>query len=1214
MKRKTTKGKLLVAHRRMPVLFAMAFAVGGGLNAQTWTGEALPATSGEYYLYNKGGEKFLVGANSWGSQASLDAPGLLCTMALNDGKYSIQTFCGSSPKDFLGENGFIDAPKADFEFKDTNPDDGVNEFTIASKGKYLRLSKGTALAFDGTDANEDGAKWLLVSKEQRIKALENATKDNGVDASFYIVRPNFSRNHPGTPWTETHQGGSLSLYGPDQGEKSYNYCVEAYGNASFDVYQTLTGLKNGRYMLTCQGFYRAGGVGTEDQTPNAYIYANGSQAPLQCLTGEDAPKDYKGVAAAFNEGRYTGNSVEVIVSNGTLKIGVRKSASIESDWTCFDSFRLTYHGEVSDVEIFNATIADLLSSKERFEVIGATQIASRLNELYNEHKDSKDYLAAVEAISEVTAPADAVYDAALTLYTSLINAKALLQKVEEGTYALSDVAKTNFKTTIGTAESVLSTTAIEGMAEAAQASTTEVEDALKTAKAFIGLSYPLSTVKKLADQIGGLNNTEEYKKVEADLNAAELAYDDMMLDVAALNALCKDKMTPEFLGMASMDNPIDMTSFIANPNIFQNGETVEMPGGWTMVSKGSADNKNPTTAAHTDTELQGYSWSGNSANNIANIHYQQQIGGDAEGAVQLPDGLYELSAATFVGAGGQNIMLYASSDSVNFATEWFNADRSLYDAAREKMETTTVVKNVVVTGGQLYLGVKGVGVVGGSGKQWLADNFRLSYIGADALVAYRERLQTRLDEGVMWHDSLMVYGIDDSDYYGIALDPVDGYYQFLEVGTVEEITDAIDQMDEMNVAAKKVVDNYLAFNPMVITGNNLLDQLNSNQLYAQPKVKQEFVGVLEAAAEVAENMTWDNYLSEEITTQSETLKTAMTALMNSVSLCYPMGTAKELADQIGGLTDNQAYKDVMAFLSSDELDPIDVDMAVKALQDVCISAMTPEVLAKATVDNPFNMTTFVVNPNIYQDAVNDANEPINTKVNGWICEASVDNLSRTNANAGDTWLLCTSWSGHDGINIASHTNYRQVVGTQINEEGKFALPEGAYRVEAATFASRQAEKLELYALTQDVEISSVTGSLGQDSLVYTYTELETTDSLFNGNRDEWDAAQASLGTTTVINEIYVDKGAVTIGVRGNGVVGGNGSYWYADNFRLYYIGQERGSDIQMTNTESVQSEIVDVYDITGKLVRKQVKRADAVKGLKKGIYIAGGKKYVVAGN
>lgn len=64
------------------------------------------------------------------------------------------------------------------------------------------------------------------------------------------------------------------------------------------------------------------------------------------------------------------------------------------------------------------------------------------------------------------------------------------------------------------------------------------------------------------------------------------------------------------------------------------------------------------------------------------------------------------------------------------------------------------------------------------------------------------------------------------------------------------------------------------------------------------------------------------------------------------------------------------------------------------------------------------------------------------------------------------------------------------------------------------------------------------------------------------------------------------------------------------------IGTERGSNIggTMMDCNANSSELVDVYDITGKLVRKQVKRADAVNGLKKGIYIAGGKKYVVAGN
>ena len=71
-----------------------------------------------------------------------------------------------------------------------------------------------------------------------------------------------------------------------------------------------------------------------------------------------------------------------------------------------------------------------------------------------------------------------------------------------------------------------------------------------------------------------------------------------------------------------------------------------------------------------------------------------------------------------------------------------------------------------------------------------------------------------------------------------------------------------------------------------------------------------------------------------------------------------------------------------------------------------------------------------------------------------------------------------------------------------------------------------------------------------------------------------------------------------------------------DNFRLYYVGQERGDNIKdsFADKSGQLSEIVDVYDVAGQLVRRQVKRADAVKGLKKGIYVVNGEKFVVAGN
>ena len=173
----------------------------------------------------------------------------------------------------------------------------------------------------------------------------------------------------------------------------------------------------------------------------------------------------------------------------------------------------------------------------------------------------------------------------------------------------------------------------------------------------------------------------------------------------------------------------------------------------------------------------------------------------------------------------------------------------------------------------------------------------------------------------------------------------------------------------------------------------------------------------------------------------------------------------------------------MTYLASDELDPLDVDLAVQALQGECINAMTPEVLARATVDEPFDMTTFVVNPNIYQDATDNEGNPTDIRINGWTLETNADRAPRTGATSGDTWMYTTSHSSNDAHNISSATDYRQVIGTQpeVSAEGKYGLPTGAYRVEAATFLNHEWDKMRLYAQTNSVEVSTVTGSAGQDS-------------------------------------------------------------------------------------------------------------------------------------
>ena len=607
-------------------------------------------------------------------------------------------------------------------------------------------------------------------------------------------------------------------------------------------------------------------------------------------------------------------------------------------------------------------------------------------------------------------------------------------------------------------------------------------------------------------------------------------------------------------------------------------------------------------------------------NAVTGVHYYQKIG-VGEGAVSLPDGLYRMEAATMTNCDSAKIVLYASSDSVNFYTSFVNRDQAKWDEAIANLGTNTVVEDVVVSGGQLYIGVKGADPAnyqGGNGKNWHADNFRLYYVGSNVLEAYRERLRGRLANAQVLHDSLMVCGIDDSDELGWALDPEEGYAFDVEDPTVDQevLLGDIDDIDRMMAEANVILSNYNLLNPLLVNGRNFQQQLTDGLLFAQPKVMNDFIAALEGASVVGDDPSWSNWLSDDVAEQVELLDSLTGDFMNSVAMCYQMGMAKVLADQIGGLSDEQAYQNVVALLGTDDFDALDADMASMELQGKCIEAMTPEVLARASAEEPFNMTTFIVNPNIYQDAVNLDGAPINTEINGWVCETNADATSRTGAVSGDTWLFCYSWSGNASHNIASQTNYRQVVGTQpeVSAEGKYQLPTGAYRLEAATKGSNL---LSLYAQTNSVTIEHVQGVVTPDSAVYVYTEIESADSAFQNNQDVWNTAQASLGTTTAVPEIYVENGALTIGVRGDGVnyVRGNGQTWMADNFRLYYVGQERGDNIEdaMAGKTGRQSEIVDVYDITGQLVRKQVKRADAVKGLKKGVYVVDGEKFIVSG-
>ena len=383
--------------------------------AQTnpWVGEALPAEGGDFYLYNKAGNGFLLGANTWGTQGSLGQPGLACTLAVSNGKYKIVTNAGKAGNG-LGSDGYVDnGTPAEYVLTDPTPDDGLNEYTIALDGKYFYWGgEGTVLKLDGEGSAEE-PQWLLVSKGQRESKLDEATKDNGVDATFYIIGAGFDRAQP-YAWKEIHDGGSVNFNVPSGNANNHYYSGEAYNNNSFDVYQELTGIRNGRYRVSCQGFYRGDGV-----TRNAFLYAGLNESPLLAGVddGQGLPGDAATASQAFADGRYSGNAVEVIVMDGTLRLGIKKDIHIDNDWAIFDNFRLTYLGEATTEEAFKDLLGALQNVQQVFETGGATAIVAELQAIYDQYADaSGDFAEAQEAVTTAINSANAVRSVAMALW------------------------------------------------------------------------------------------------------------------------------------------------------------------------------------------------------------------------------------------------------------------------------------------------------------------------------------------------------------------------------------------------------------------------------------------------------------------------------------------------------------------------------------------------------------------------------------------------------------------------------------------------------------------------------------------------------------------------------------------------------------------------------------------------------------------------------
>ena len=183
--------------------------------------------------------------------------------------------------------------------------------------------------------------------------------------NLYIKNAGYDNNN-GDYW----EGTPLGFVNPKQNAEHYQ--------KDFDTYQDLVGLPAGRYRLSLKGYYRAGDSNSDythftyDGTKYRYanLYATSSvstySTPLVYAYSGASTKNYGGGVAQVNgkylpnnmeaaqnwfEAGYYNNSVELNVGkDGNLRIGINKGTTLSSDWTCIDSWKLEYWGEMVSVE------------------------------------------------------------------------------------------------------------------------------------------------------------------------------------------------------------------------------------------------------------------------------------------------------------------------------------------------------------------------------------------------------------------------------------------------------------------------------------------------------------------------------------------------------------------------------------------------------------------------------------------------------------------------------------------------------------------------------------------------------------------------------------------------------------------------------------------------------------------------------------------------
>ena len=290
----------------------------------------------------------------------------------------------------------------------------------------------------------------------KLQALEGASRENPVDASLLITNPTFDTIGDFHGWSGTAfgAGGTTST------------CAEHY-NHTFDTYQDIKGLPAGFYRFSVSGFYRRGSSSNDwtlqtsenpDTLRNAIFYVvvgedTTSVAIAAASSGAVSTSFGGGTASVgtglvipntmesgnywFNNGYYDNYVTLLLNEEADVRIGVKKSVGIGSDWALFDNFAILYFGTIDgDPEyVLLQNLVDELANQypNEDDIFANAEVKSDFFTKLEEARDATENFTEIREQLEAAATALAASVADYKLVKSALDRCTAEQERFEGT-------------------------------------------------------------------------------------------------------------------------------------------------------------------------------------------------------------------------------------------------------------------------------------------------------------------------------------------------------------------------------------------------------------------------------------------------------------------------------------------------------------------------------------------------------------------------------------------------------------------------------------------------------------------------------------------------------------------------------------------------------------------------------------------------------------